>query len=128
MTINKLLIALVWSTILLAGCVASGTPTTSGIKAKSMQVDPGMTKKQVIEIMGPPGQRSFKGNGEALTFFGVDQFQARSLFYVVWFNDGAVTAITNYESDCDYGDCSRAITPIDWGQAPADVKIKLDID
>lgn len=113
--------------LFLTGCASSGTPTPDEIRANSMLVDPGMTKSQVVAIMGQPEQRSFRGNGEALTFCGIAPFKG-SLYYTVWLNDGSTTAITNYQLRDDVGNCAQYIKPVDWGQAPADVKVKLDIN
>ena len=112
--------------LLTAGCGTNPSNSNEDIKQKAMQVDPGMNKREVAEIMGSPEQRSFRGQAEALTFCGWTVFQG-FLTYTVWFFEDSVVAMTDDMIHTGAGDCSQFLSPVDWGQAPADVKIALDI-
>ena len=112
--------------LLMVGCGTNPTSSNEDIKQRAMQVDPGMLKQEVVAVMGSPEQRSFRGQAEALTFCGWTAFQG-FLVYTVWLFDDSVVAMTDYMVRTGAGDCSQFLSPIDWGQAPADIKIKLDI-
>ena len=112
--------------LLVAGCGTNPSSNNEEIKQRAMQIDPGMNKQEVIALMGPPEQRSFRGQAEALTFCGWTVFQG-FLTYTIWFFEEAVVAMTDDMVHTGAGDCSQFLSPVDWGQAPPDVRIKLDV-
>jgi hypothetical protein len=86
---------------------------------QSLMVDRGYTKKQVIEVLGPPGDRQFKGDDEAWQYCrtGISTDQ----FVIVWLYRGTVTGVTTYKagSNAGYvGDCSQGFKTIRWENAP----------
>jgi len=117
---------IVCMTLLMVGCGTYPSSNNEEIKQKAMQIGSGMNKQEVIALMGSPEQRSFRGQAEALTFCGWTVFQG-FLIYTVWFFEEAVVAMTDDYVHTGAGDCSQFLSPVDWGQAPPDVRIKLDI-
>ena len=112
--------------LLTTGCGTNPSSSNEDIKQKAMQIGPGMAKRDVIALMGPPEQRSFRGQAEALTFCGWTVFQG-FLTYTVWLLEASVVAMTDDMIHTGAGDCSQFLSPVDWGQAPADLKIALDV-
>ena len=51
-------------------------------------------------------------------------------FITVWLVDDVVYGLTQYDMQAGIlvPSCGSKFREVDWGQAPADVKIKLDID
>jgi len=79
----------------------------------SLEVNNGMNKDEVLDIMGTPGNRQFNGAKEAWQYcdskFAVDEY------IVVWFNRGLVTGITTYRQRSSFDTVYRTIN---WQEAP----------
>lgn len=108
---------------LVLGACATG-PSVS--KTAVYQVQPGMTRGEVVELLGEPASRSFKDNAEALQYcrtggIGSDY----NYFAVVWLQDGVVKAMTNENRMQIFTSCHDGLPPIDWGQMPADISIEV---
>jgi len=86
-----------------------------------MDVTPGMTRAQLISIMGTPSDRSFRENQEALGWCDV-KFEGTD-WQLVWLEDGLVVGLTNYRSGGMF--CAGSALPVDWGQFPADRIIEI---
>lgn len=82
-------------------------------KSKSVRVKPGMTKNQVVAIMGNPGDIQANGNSTAWQYFDMGVVQDE--YTVVWFLDDKVTGTTYYEK---VGQPHNQFNPIVWEQAP----------
>lgn len=96
---------------------------TNGVIQKSMDIQPGMSRADVVNVLGAPQNRSFKENAEALQYCTTG---AMSDQYVnVWLVDGEVIALTNYTDESGFL-CSGDMREIDWGQAPADIRIAIE--
>lgn len=48
--------------VLLVGCATHGTQE---LRAKALMINPGMTKAEVVDILGTPGNRQFQEKNEA---------------------------------------------------------------
>lgn len=86
------ILAFLISLVLLVGCAA--------INERTMQhtalVDPGMSKKEVLDILGPPGNRQFKDKDEAWQYCQTSVWDKGDKFAVIWFYDGKVTGMNTY--------------------------------
>lgn len=93
----------------------------ASVHKKSMMVDSGMKKSEVLKIMGYPVNRQFKGNKEALqwcsTGFAGDDF------VLIWFEDKQVTGINTYNNHAT-GPCSAFVRTVRWSDAP---KLNIEI-
>ncbi len=104
--------------MLLMGCA---TITGSSLNQLVNKIGLGDSRERVLEILGSPGNRSFRGNQEALQYCTLGFFT--DSFYTIWLRNSVVESVTNY--DRWYGLCS--FREVDWGQAPRE-KIDIDID
>lgn len=112
------------TTLFLAGCSASAR---KDVNAASFAIESGMSQSDLMMVMSEyPAQRTFKGRGTAIQFCSGTGLATK--YVVVWLVDDAVEGLTQYQLDTRYMTCDSSWREIDWGQAPADVKIKLDID
>ena len=113
------------SMVLLAGCVGVGKDASTA----SLQIKKGMSYSEVVAIASEfEVERTFKGRGTALQFCGKKGVNDGN-YVVVWLVDDAVEGLTQYgERISAVVGCDEEFREIDWGQAPYDVKVKLDID
>ena len=114
----------------LASC-SSAPPKQASVLDASMQITRGMTYQEVLRIAAPyEKQRTFKGAGTALQFCQNDKSRGIRYFITVWLVDDVVYGLTQYDMHAGLlgPSCGVKFREVDWGQAPADVKIKLDID
>jgi len=109
--------------ILTCGFILVSACASNGVISKSMAIQPGMSRADVVEVLGAPQNRSFKEDAEALQYCTTG---AMSDQYVnVWLVDGEVIALTNYTDETGFL-CSGDMREIDWGQAPADIRIAIE--
>ncbi len=104
------------ATAVLAGCVTTGgSYSTQQPVQKIALLNPGMSKQEVIQVMGTPARTEFSGSREAWHFCrtgsGSDEFA------VVAFSDGKVTAAKNYtvtlaDTGGATGDCSQFVRSV----------------
>ncbi len=106
-----------------SGCSTTGS--VSNMHEKSMQIHPGSTNDEVMALFGVPGDRSFKGKGEAWQYCSTGFFQDK--YITVWFYEGIVEGLTTYNKSDAVGTCTQTFSRVDWGQAPDDLKMKLTI-
>jgi hypothetical protein len=98
--------------IFLAFCL-HGCGTLDG---KTVLIDAGDTKKEVLKLMGPPQDRQFEQAQEAWQYcvsgagFGYNDHK------IIWFNEGLVTGITSYKTT--RSGCTGAFKTIRWEEAP----------
>lgn len=105
--------------IVLCGC---GGPN---LRSQVASLDPGSSKEQVLAVLGPPGERTFSGNAEAWQYCRTGmQFDT---YVTVWFVGGKVYRVTTQDAALmEWGYCSTKYPTIDWGQVPADVRVKVE--
>ena len=94
---------------LLSGC---GT-----LAKKAVLINPGDSKARVLEVMGPPGDRQFKGHDEAWQYCETDAGISYDDFRIVWFYDDRVTGLTSYKQS-QFGVCAGFFRSIRWENAP----------
>ena len=123
---NVLKALAVGTTLLMVGCA---TPNAAKLSDTTLQIERGMSYQEVLDLVSEyPVQRTFRGRGTALQYCVADKMAERSSYAVVWMIDDKVEGLTQYDLWTGWFSCENYFREIDWGQAPADVKIKLDID
>lgn len=95
-------------------------------KTELMSITPGQTREEVVALLGTPGARSFRGEAEALTYCNGVEFSAHDDYKTIWLLQGRVVALTSSNGGASILDCS-AYPEIDWGQAPPDVRIAIEL-
>jgi hypothetical protein len=95
--------------------------STSALRKQALQINNGMTKSQVIDILGTPGNRQFRDNYEAWQYKSYGMFEDD--LHIIWFKDGLVTGYTTESrKDLPFGfDYKR----IDWEKAPDYIEEKI---
>lgn len=104
---NKLLLSI----LVLIFCCACAS-----ITKKSMLLNPGMSKQEVLNILGTPDGRSFKGEDEAWQYQEIVGFGQCS-YIIAWFYQGRLVAATNRRGGSVAG-CGLGSREVDWGQMP----------
>jgi len=85
---------------------------------KSILINNGDTKEQVLSVMGVPDDRQFRGNDEVWQYcqtgagFGYHDYRS------IWFYDGEVTAINSYKSTRPGVSCVTDIKQVNWENRP----------
>ncbi|WP_159064963.1 hypothetical protein [Thaumasiovibrio subtropicus] len=80
-------------------------------------IEYGDEQQQVIMMLGEPGDRQFNGRYEVYQYCTVGAGIGTTRFDMVWFYDGKVTAISDYEL-ANARVCERHYRDVDWLQAP----------
>ena len=105
-----------------SGCSTTGS--VSNMQTKSMQIHPGSTKSEVMSILGAPGDRSFKGKGEAWQYCSTGF--SHDKYITIWFYNGIVEGLTSYTRTDAIGSCTQTFSSVDWGQAPDDYSAQIN--
>lgn len=108
----------------LTGCATTGS--VSNVREKTLLIGFGDTKEKVLEVLGTPGDRSFRGSGEAWQYCSTGF--ATDTYSTIWFDDGLVTGVTSKNASLATGFCSQNFLEVDWGQRPSDQKIDININ
>jgi hypothetical protein len=95
----------------LAGC--SG----GQLMKKSVQIEPGYSKSEVLAILGSPENRQFRDDDEAWQYCETEAGFGHDDFVLVWFHKGQVTGINTYKNQ-QFGPCSAFFRTIRWEDAP----------
>jgi hypothetical protein len=119
----KGVLLLVLFSFLYTGCTTTGS--VSNLHEKSMEIGPGVTKDKVVEILGMPGDRSFRGAAEAWQYCSTGFSQDK--YITVWLYEDIVEGLTTYTRSDALGTCTQTFSSVDWGQAPNNLKVKLTI-
>jgi uncharacterized protein YceK len=93
--------------IVSGGCVS--------VRSRMTSVNPGMSKDDVIAVMGQPGDRQFKDNLEAMQWCSTGGMADD--YVVVWFQNGKVTGMNSY-GNSSAGLCSNYYRQVRWEDAP----------
>ena len=102
--------------------------TKDAVSERAMNVNPDMSRDQVVAVFGRgPSARSFRGSAEAMIYCGRSDWDGSAVYHTVWLNNGTVQAMTRYSLDKSENNCGESAREIDWGQLPADLKVRLDI-
>lgn len=105
-----LLAALAACALLLSAC--------GSLAKKAALINPGDTREQVLAVMGPPGDRQFRGKDEAWQYGKTGAGFGYHDFRIVWFYDGRVTGLTSYKDRSAGSAASAHFKSIQWEDAP----------
>ena len=104
----------------------SGSASAAGVVKRDalLKVSPGQTKDEIAKLLGPPGNRTFLDAAEAWQYCrtGISTDEYTTL----WFKDGTVRALTTLNAAIAQGFCSGRWPPVDWGQAPPDIRVRVE--
>ena len=103
------LIVFLLSFLLLSGC--------SSFDQAYSSIQPNENKQQIIDLIGQPEDRQFKGKDEAWQYCKTGTSFGVSSYKVIWFYDGKVTGITTYSLH-RAGSCEAHFEPIKWENTP----------
>lgn len=92
----------------LVGCASTGKAVA--------KLEPGMTKAEVLQIMGQPADRSFRGTDEAWQYQEIAGF-GQCKYTTVWIADGKLVGVTTRRGSSVAG-CGLGSTPVDWREMP----------
>lgn len=117
----KVTLIAILAAVLLSACSTTGVASQDSM----LQITSGMSREQVIGLLGAPGNRSFQREGEALQYchtgFLIDYHST------VWLVRGVVVSLTTSNvPDAAPGLCTAWFPEVDWGQIPADVRIAIE--
>jgi hypothetical protein len=85
-----------------------------------MSLQLGDSKERVLQIMGEPGDRQFRGDNEALQFCTQKwalYIPTSAEFTVVWFYRGRLTGVTSYANQGAL--CQGGYRTLQWADAPS---------
>jgi S1-C subfamily serine protease len=105
----KALAMIVIMLVTLTGCANTLVKSSAG-------VDRGMTKDQVMQVLGQPADKQFRDSDEAWQYCELGAMAGD--FLVVWFHDSRVTGVTHWTDSSPALDCTTLLRPIRWETAP----------
>ena len=105
---------------LLASCASPG----SASRASLMSIVPGQSREDVIAFLGQPGDRTFRGSAEALTYCR-SGLMSTDDYSTIWLVNNRVVSLTTMSRGYGTLNCTQ-FPEIDWGQAPPDVRIAIE--
>ena len=88
----------------------------SSIGRRSLELQPGMTRAQVIETMGNPSGRALRGTDEALQYQGIVGF-GQCQYVVAWLDHAGLIGITSRRGFSVAG-CGLGSWRINWDEMP----------
>jgi len=100
---------LLLSVVLLSACASTGKAVA--------QLEPGMTKQQVLQILGEPADRSFRGTDEAWQYQEIAGF-GQCKYTTVWISGGKLVGISTRRGSSVAG-CGLGSQEVDWSQMPS---------
>lgn len=114
-------ILLLIAVIILSGCYSQ--KKVQQLRQNQILVDAGMSKQEVMTLLGTPGDRQLNGDLEAW------QYCSSSLttfeFVVVWFFNKKVGSVTTYKTyTCPTLNCNQCFRSVNF-EAPPDAIIEL---
>lgn len=92
----------------LTGCASTGKAVA--------QLEPGMSKQEVLTIMGEPADRSFRGTDEAWQYQELVGF-GQCKYNTVWLSNGKLVGVTSRRGASVAG-CGLGSKPVDWQDMP----------
>lgn len=98
-------------TVLVAGCASEPEMT---LQQRALKISRGMSKGQVVDILGSPGSRSFQGNLEVMQFCET-AFRADK-YVTIYMKENIVQSMTNSETGYGDGLCFQRFEPVDWSK------------
>ena len=96
--------------LLLAAC--------GSLEKKSIMLNVGDSKEQVLSVMGTPDDRQLQGESEAWQYCQTGAGFGYHDYRTIWFFRGKVTGINSYKSSRPGSSCMTDVRPIKWEEAP----------
>lgn len=91
-----------------AGCTSTGNAVA--------KLEPGMPREQVLEIMGSPNDRSFRGTDEAWQYQEIAGF-GQCKYTTVWISNGRLIGISTRRGPSVAG-CGLGSEEVNWSEMP----------
>lgn len=101
--------------LLLAFCALASLSCASTGKAV-VNLEPGMTKQQIVDMLGTPADRSFRGSDEAWQYQELAGF-GQCKYTTVWISEGKLVGISTRRGGSVAG-CGLGSEEVDWSQMP----------
>ena len=108
MPISKLP-SLLLAIVLSVGCASRGQAVA--------KLEPGMTKQQILDVLGTPADRSFRGSDEAWQYQELVGF-GQCKYTTVWLSNGKLAGISTRRGASVAG-CGLGSHEVDWDQMPS---------
>jgi hypothetical protein len=102
------------SMLLIFVLVSVGCASTGKAVAK---LEPGMSKQQVLDSLGSPADRSFRGSDEAWQYQEIAGF-GQCKYTTVWISDGKLVGLSSRRGPSVAG-CGLGSHEVDWSQMPS---------
>ncbi|MGH8397586.1 MAG: outer membrane protein assembly factor BamE domain-containing protein [Gammaproteobacteria bacterium] len=81
------------------------------------KLEPGMSKQQVLSIMGEPADRSFRGTDEAWRYQEVTGF-GQCKYTTIWIRQGKLVGVSTRRGGSVFG-CGLGSEPVNWQEMPS---------
>jgi hypothetical protein len=91
------------------GCASTGKAVA--------ELEPGMTKQQVLDALGSPADRSFRGTDEAWQYQEIAGF-GQCKYTTVWISEGRLIGVSTRRGSSVAG-CGLGSQEVDWSQMPS---------
>lgn len=104
-TLSMLLVVALFS----VGCASTGKAVAT--------LEPGMTKQQVLDALGTPADRSFRGSDEAWQYQEIAGF-GQCKYTTVWISDGKLVGVSSRRGSSVAG-CGLGSQEVNWAEMPA---------
>jgi len=101
-------IFLICAALVICGC--------SSMVKRSLAVQQGMSRERVLEVMGTPAGRSFRGDDEAWQYEQLAGF-GQCAYVTIWFIRSHVVGITERRGASVAG-CGLGSHEVEWSQMP----------
>ena len=113
--------------VLLTGCASTGAGDSRSAISRSQDIQSGMSYEAVLAVFkGLKTRRTFRGEAMALQACSTVFPKIRDEYVTVWFLEDRVSGLTSRTRASGWGGCTDGMREVDWGQAPADIRIKID--
>ena len=105
---SKLVSMLLVVALFSLGCASTGKAVAN--------LEPGMTKQQVLNILGSPADRSFRGSDEAWQYQEIAGF-GQCKYTTVWISNGKLVGISTRRGGSVAG-CGLGSQEVNWSEMP----------
>lgn len=90
------------------GCASTGKAVAT--------LEPGMSKQQVLDALGPPADRSFRGSDEAWQYQEIAGF-GQCKYTTVWISNGKLVGVSSRRGSSVAG-CGLGSQEVNWAEMP----------
>lgn len=104
--------------VLAALCAMALSLACGSLEKKSILVNAGDGKDQVLSAMGMPHDRQFQGSAEVWQYCQTGAGYGYHDYRIIWFREGRVTGITSYKDSTPASSCAGHFREVRWEDAP----------